>query len=94
MGLSTQLSFGSAPRLRFSGHRLVLGQDIFGRDATFKRVEIDATYPEYLVQHISDYQHLVMPVITPFSRLYHKLDLTVGRFFRKAFRKVKRMLLK
>ena len=74
--------------------RLVLGQDIFGRDATFKRVEVDDTYPEYLLSHLSEYEHLVMPVISPASKLYHKLDLTVGRFFRKACRKVKRMFSK
>lgn len=74
--------------------RLVLGQDIFGRDATFKRVEVDDTYPEYLLSHLSEYGHLVMPVISPASKLYHKLDLTVGRFCRKACRKVKRMFTK
>ncbi len=74
--------------------RLVLGQDIFGRDATFKRVEVDDSYPAYLLEHLSEYEHLVMPVISPFSRLYHKLDLTVGRFFRKACRKVRRIFSK
>ncbi len=74
--------------------RLALGQDLFGRDASFERVEVDETYPEYLLSHISDYEYLIMPQITPLSRLYHKLDLTVGRFFRKAIRKIKRMLFK
>lgn len=74
--------------------RLVLGQDIFGRDATFKRVEVDDSYPAYLLEHLSEYEHLVMPVISPSSRLYHKLDLTVGRFFRKACRKVRRIFSK
>ena len=72
--------------------RLVLGQDIFGRDARFERVEIDSSYPEYLTSHINEYEHLVMPRITMLSRLYHKFDITVGRFFRKAFRKIKRTI--
>ncbi|MCR5156793.1 MAG: glycosyl transferase GT17 family protein [Butyrivibrio sp.] len=72
--------------------RLVLGQDIFGRDAQFKRVEVDESYPQYLLDHIDEYKHLIMPKITMASRLYHKFDLTVGRFFRKAFRKIKRTL--
>ncbi len=72
--------------------RLVLGQDIFGRDAKFERVEIDETYPEYLREHIGEYDYLVMPVITPFSRLYHKIDITAGRFCRKAYHKLRRML--
>lgn len=74
--------------------RLVLGQDIFGRDAKFERVEIDDTYPVYLRQHISEYEHLVMPRITAFSKCYHKFDITVGRFFRKALRKIKRIIFR
>lgn len=74
--------------------RLVLGQDIFGRDAKFERVEIDDTYPQYLRSHISDYEHLVMPRITIFSKCYHKFDITVGRFFRKALRKIKRIIFR
>ena len=72
--------------------RLVLGQDIFGRDARFKRVEIDGSYPEYIRKNLSEYDYLVMPRITAASRLYHKLDITAGRFFRKAYHKVLRML--
>ncbi len=73
--------------------RLILGQDIFGRDAKFERVEVDNTYPEYLLSHIDEYKHLVMPRITLISKLYHKFDITVGRFFRKAVRKIKRTFL-
>ena len=71
--------------------RLVVGQDIFGRDAKFERVDIDETYPVYLREHIGEYDYLVMPVITPFSRLYHKIDITAGRFCRKAYHKLRRM---
>ena len=74
--------------------RLVLGQDIFGRDARFERVEIDDTYPEYLRENISEYRHLVMPRITFWSRCYHRFDITVGRFFRKAVRRIKRTLFR
>lgn len=72
--------------------RLVLGQDIFGRDARFERVEIDDTYPGYLREHLSEYDFLVMPRITLVSKFYHKLDITVGRFCRKAYHKILRML--
>ncbi len=74
--------------------RLVLGQDIFGRDARFERVEIDDTFPEYLRNHIADYDYLVMPRITFISKVYHKLDITVGRFCRKAYHKIIRMIRK
>lgn len=71
--------------------RLVLGQDIFGRDARFERVPIDDSYPAYLREHIGEYDFLVMPKITPAKRLYHKFDITVGRFCRKAYHKLRRM---
>ncbi|WP_242831967.1 glycosyl transferase GT17 family protein [Butyrivibrio sp. VCD2006] len=73
---------------------LVLGRDIFGRDARFARTEVDGTYPKYLLDHIGEYDYLVMPPITAFSRLYHKLDITAGRFCRKAYHKVKRIITK
>ncbi len=72
--------------------RLVLGQDIFGRDGRFERVEVDDSYPEYLRNHLQDYDYLIMPPITVFSKLYHRFDITVGRFFRKVFRRIKRLL--
>ena len=74
--------------------RLVLGQDIFGRDARFERVEIDDTYPLYIREHIDELNYLVMPRITVFSRLYHKFDITVGRFCRKAYHKILRTISK
>lgn len=74
--------------------RLVLGQDIFGRNARFERVEVDESYPQYLRDHLSEYDYLVMPPITPASRLYHKLDITAGRFMRKAYHKILRTIKK
>ena len=71
---------------------LVLGQDIFGRAAKFERGEVDETYPAYLLEHMDEYRHLVMPKITAVSKLYPYLDITAGRFMRKAFRKIKRIL--
>lgn len=72
--------------------RLVLGQDIFGRKAEFRRVPVDDSYPEYLLEHPDEYRHLIMPRITLASKAYHKFDITVGRFFRKARRKILRMI--
>ena len=71
---------------------LILGRDIFGRDARFERVEVDETYPVYLREHLEDYKHLYMPKITSWMTFTHKLDITVGRFCRKAYHKVRRML--
>ena len=76
--------------IRETMDRLVLGQDIFGRDARFERVEIDESYPEYLRDNLGDFEHLVMPKVTFFSKAYHKADITVGRFCRKAVHKIQR----
>ena len=73
---------------------LILGHDIFGRNAHFERCEIDDTYPQYLRDHIAEYSHLVMPKVTALSRCYHYVDITAGRFCRKAYYKVMRMLRK
>ncbi|MBE6061829.1 MAG: glycosyl transferase GT17 family protein [Clostridium sulfidigenes] len=72
--------------------RLKLGQDIFGRDAKFERVEVDDSYPDYLLEHKAEYQYLIMPEITSFDRFMAKMDMTVGRFCRKGFRHVLRKL--
>lgn len=72
--------------------RLVLGQDIFGRKAQFRRVAIDDTYPVFLQDHLEEYRHLVMPPITPWVWFIHKTDLTAGRFCRKAWRHIMRKL--
>lgn len=71
---------------------LILGQDIFGRNARFERGEVDETYPSYLLEHLDEYRHLVMPRITALSKCYHYVDITAGRFMRKAIHKVKRMI--
>ncbi|MCR5657667.1 MAG: glycosyltransferase [Butyrivibrio sp.] len=71
---------------------LILGQDIFGRDAKFGRVEVDDTYPAYLREHLDEYRHLYMPKITPWMTFTHKFDITAGRFCRKAYHKILREL--
>ncbi len=70
--------------------RLLLGQDMFGRKAKFERVEIDESYPEYLLEHLEEYDYLVMPPITKGKRLATKVSMKIKRFFRKAIRKMKR----
>jgi len=71
---------------------LILGRDIFGRDARFERVEVDETYPVYLREHLEDYKHLYMPKISSWMKFTHKFDITVGRFCRKAYHKVRRLI--
>lgn len=72
--------------------RLILGQDMFGRDARFERVEVDESYPEYLLEHIEEYQYLIMPPVSRGKQIYTKVSMNVKRFFRKAVRKIRRTL--
>ena len=72
--------------------QLILGKDIFGRDTHFERVDIDDTWPRYLVTHPEEYGHLILPEISSLTRLKCRLDLTAGRFVRKAVRKGRRIL--
>ena len=71
--------------------RLILGQDMFGRDARFERVEVDESYPEYLLEHIEEYRYLIMPPVSRGKQIYTKVSMKVKRFFRKAVRKLKRL---
>lgn len=70
--------------------QLILGRDLLGRDAEFTRVEMDDRYPSYLLEHLDEYSYLVMPRISGFKKLMARLDLTVGRFCRKAYHHVMR----
>lgn len=70
--------------------RLMLGQDIFGRDARFERVEMDDTYPEYLLKHLEEYRYLIMPPISREKQLVTRISMKIKRFFRKAARRIKR----
>ena len=63
---------------------------MFGRDAQFQRVEIDGSYPEYLLAHLEEYQYLVMPPISRGRQAATRISMMVKRFFRKAVRRVRR----
>ncbi len=84
--------YNDAEILRETMDHLLLGQDIFGRDAQFTRVEINERYPQVLRDDRESYAYLILPKITGWQRLSARLDLSAGRFFRRAFRKVRRML--
>lgn len=71
--------------------RLILGQDMFGRQARFERVEVDDSYPKYLLEHIEEYRYLIMPPVSRGRQIYTKVFMKVKRFVRKAVRKLKRI---
>ncbi len=74
--------------------KLILGQDIFGRDARFKRVEVDESYPEYLLSHIEEYRYLIMPPVGKGKQFCTRMSMKIKRFVRKAVRKIRRILKK
>ena len=75
-------------------YRLMLGEDMFGRNAKFQRVEVDETYPEYLLQHRSDYEYLIMPPISREKQQFIKISMKIKRIFRKVLRRIKRIFKK
>lgn len=70
--------------------RLLLGQDMFGRAARFERVDIDESYPKYLLEHLEEYQYLIMPPIGRGRQFVTRISMKIKRFFRKAVRRIKR----
>ncbi len=78
--------------LKEARDRLLLGQDMFGRDAAFKRVEVDGSYPAYLLRHIEEYRYLILPPVGPARRIFTKVSMKPRRFARRALRKIKRIL--
>lgn len=63
--------------------RLLCGEDIFGRSAQFKRVEIDETYPVYLREHQEDYDFLMAPKVGKMGILWKKTKLAGLQILRR-----------
>ncbi|MCM1134053.1 MAG: glycosyl transferase GT17 family protein [Clostridium sp.] len=84
--------YNNQDTLKEAEDRLILGQDIFGRQARFERVEVDESYPEYLLSHLDEYSYLIMPPVSRSRRIYTKISMPFRRFFRKALRRLKRIL--
>ena len=71
--------------------RIMTGQDIFGRDARFECVDIDDTYPKYLVEHKEEYDYLIMPKLSPMQLKATKAKMKVkkiGRKIKRGFRRI------
>ena len=71
--------------------RIMTGQDIFGRDAVFARVDIDESYPKYLREHLDEYDFLIMPKISPMGLKWTKVMMKmkrVGRKIKRGFRRI------
>lgn len=71
--------------------RLLLGEDMFGREARFERVEIDDSYPAYLLQHRAEYEYLIMPPVSRAKIFFTRVTLKGKRLVRRGIRKLKRI---
>ena len=72
--------------------RLILGEDIFGRNAVFRWAVIDESYPQYLLAHKSEYDYLIMPPISKGKKIFVKIWMLIKRFCRKVRRRIRRIL--
>ncbi|MBD5444239.1 MAG: glycosyl transferase GT17 family protein [Lachnospiraceae bacterium] len=75
--------YNEAKYLREAVDRLLCGGDIFGRDAKFIRVDIDETYPDYLREHMEEYDYLIAPPVSKSRIACKKAILAVKGFLRK-----------
>jgi len=53
--------FNNAKILSKLEKRIKSGKDIFGRKAKFKLVDLDNTFPRYLLENLYQFEHLIMP---------------------------------
>ena len=72
--------------------RLILGEDIFGRNAVFQWAVVDESYPQYLLEHKSEYDYLIMPAISRGKKAFVKIWMLIKRFCRKVRRRIRRIL--
>lgn len=72
--------------------RLILGEDIFGRNAVFQWAVVDESYPQYLLEHKSEYDYLIMPPISRGKKAFVKIWMLIKRFCRKIRRRIRRIL--
>ena len=72
--------------------RLILGEDIFGRNAVLQWAVVDESYPQYLLEHKSEYDYLIMPPISRGKKAFVKIWMLIKRFCRKVRRRIRRIL--
>ena len=72
--------------------RLILGEDIFGRNAVFQWAVVDESYPQYLLEHKSEYDYLIMPPISRGKKAFVEIWMLIKRFCRKVRRRIRRIL--
>lgn len=68
------------------------GEDIFGREAKFVRVEIDETFPAYIREHKAEYAHLILEEDTGKKRAMRHIRRKCKRVLQKIWRGVRRII--
>jgi len=85
--------FNSKSVLREAVDKINDGQDMFGRKATFVRVDIDSSFPEYIVDNQDKYDYLIKAKDTKMEYLGRKIRLLyyrVSHFVKRVGAKVLR----
>ncbi|MCL2253119.1 MAG: glycosyl transferase GT17 family protein [Lachnospiraceae bacterium] len=72
--------------------KAVLGKDFLGSEARFARVPIDESFPQYLRENLSEYEHLIMPPVSKFKVRFTKVTMLIKRFFRKIIMRIIRFI--
>lgn len=80
--------YNSSRYLTEAVDRLLCGEDIFGRNAEFIRVEIDESYPKYLREHLEEYSYLIAPPVSKIRIAWKKAKLAMMHLLRKVHGKV------
>lgn len=70
------------------------GKDMFGRDAAFKPVKIDETYPEYLRTHQKEYDFLIMKEEAAWKKPLRQGKMWLRKKCYRAARGVKKVICK
>lgn len=68
------------------------GEDIFGREAKFVKVEIDETFPAYLREHQEEYAHLILKDETESEKKFRHFRAQLRKLVFKCGRVVRRIL--
>lgn len=74
--------------------RIKDGEDIFGRQAEFVKVEIDGSFPTYLREHQEDYDHLILQEESRGEKKRRHTLAKIRKLIMKCGRGVKRILRK
>lgn len=75
-------------------NKLKDGKDIFGRNAEFKLVPIDESYPEYLREHLDEYEFLILKEEASWKKKVRHIAAWFRKNWYRAGRGVKRVCRK